>query len=326
MKHSLARLLAGLFGATLAFGASHAQVADFPNRPIRLLVPYAPGGVADTNARILAGKMNERLGWNMIVENRPGARGQIASTAVAKATPDGYTLLAAHTGEFAINPAVFPNIQYELDRDFIAITMISDTPMVVLAHKDAPFNTLPELVAAAKAKPGEIGFSTPGTATVNHIAGEWLAYAAGIKLLHVPYKGGAPAATAVAAGEVPIGVVAIPGAIPHLKSGRVKVLGVTTAKRTTFGPQWVTPKEAGIGDVDASNWVGVFAPKGVPKPIVDRLHAEILKTLDMPDTKQRMLDAGGEPAGMSQAAFLAKVRRDAERYRVVVKAAGVKAE
>ena len=127
MKHSLARLLAGLFGATLAFGASHAQVADFPNRPIRLLVPYAPGGVADTNARILAGKMNERLGWNMIVENRPGASGQIASTAVAKATPDGYTLLAAHTGEFAINPAVFANIQYELDRDFIAITMISLT-------------------------------------------------------------------------------------------------------------------------------------------------------------------------------------------------------
>ena len=315
-----------LVGALLSALSVVVLAQDYPTKPIRILVPYAPGGVADTNARILAGKMNERLGWNVIVENRAGGSGTIAATAVAKSAPDGYTLLAAHTGEFAINPTAIANIQYDLDRDFVAITMISDTPMVVLAGKGTPYNNLQELVAAAKAQPGKIAFSSPGPATVNHVAGEWLAYAAGMQLLHVPYKGGGPAATAVAAGEVPIGVVAIPGAIPHLKSGRVKVLGLTTGKRTSFGPDWLTPKEAGIGDVDSSNWVGLFAPKATPTAIVTRLHAEVVKTLEMPDTKRRIIDAGGEPGGMSQAAFLAKVRSDAERYRVVLRAANIKIE
>src|SRR5437773_8638365 len=204
-------------GIALAVMMALAQAQDYPAKPIRILVPFAPGGAVDTSTRILTQKMTERLGWNFVVENRPGGNGFIATTAVAKAPADGYTLLMAHTGEFAVNPALFDNVPYELERDFVPITMVSDAPMLYLAKSAAPFNTFQELVSAAKARPGSISFSSAGNGSINHLAGEWLALAAGIKLLHVPYKGGAPAAAAVASGDVQFGVMAAPGAIPHIK-------------------------------------------------------------------------------------------------------------
>lgn len=317
-------IVAGAALAATTMGVALAQ--DFPNRTIRMIVPFAPGGVVDTTARILAQKLTERVNWSTVVENRPGGNGFIAVTAVTKAPADGYTLLVAHTGEFSVNPAIFPNVPYDLDRDLVALTMVSDTPMVLLAPVNAPFNTIQELIAAAKARPGEIGFSTPGTGSINHLAGEWFAVAAGVRLLHVPYKGGAPAATAVAAGEIPLGFVAIPGAMPHLKSGRVKVLGVTTAKRAAFEPKWVTAREAGVPELDATNWVGLFAPRGVPQPILDRIHGEVVKTLESADVRQRLAEVGGEAAPMTPAAFTAKIRQDLERYRAVVRAANIKPE
>jgi tripartite-type tricarboxylate transporter receptor subunit TctC len=310
--------------AALAFAAG-AGAQDYPSKPIRILVPFAPGGAVDTTARILAQKMTERLGWQFVVDNRPGGNGFIATTAVAKAAPDGYTLLMAHTGEFAVNPAVFANVPYDLDRDFIPITMVSDAPMLYLANSQVPFNTFQELVAAAKAKPGAISFSSAGNGSINHLAGEWLAVAAGVKMLHVPYKGGAPAATAIAAGDVQLGVVSIPGATPHLKSGRAKVLGITTAKRSALDPTWITPRDAGL-DVDASIWVGLLAPKGVPQPIVERLNVEVRRTLDDPDVRKRYADQGFETVGMSSADFHARIKKDAERYKAVVQAAGIKPE
>jgi tripartite-type tricarboxylate transporter receptor subunit TctC len=322
MKRRLAGALAVL---AVAFAAG-AGAQDYPSKPIRILVPFAPGGAVDTSARILTQKMSERLGWQFVIENRPGGNGFIATTAAAKATPDGYTLLMAHTGEFSVNPALFANVPYDLDRDFIAVTMVSDGPMLYLANKDTPFNNLRELVAAAKAKPGAITFSSAGTGSINHLAGEWLALAAGIQLLHVPYKGGAPGATAVAAGDVQFGVTAVPGATPHLKSGRAKVLGITTAKHSALDPAWGTPRDAGIPDVDASIWSGLFAPKGVPQPIVDQLNAEVRRTLDAPEVKARFAEQGFETAGMSPADFNARIKKDLERYRGVVKAANIKAE
>ncbi|TMI01985.1 MAG: tripartite tricarboxylate transporter substrate binding protein [Betaproteobacteria bacterium] len=229
----------------LLFVAS-SEAQDYPSRPIRILVPFAPGGAVDTSTRILTQKMNERLGWNFVVENRPGGNGFIATTAVQKSAPDGYTLLMAHTGEFAVNPALFDNVPYELERDFVPITMVSDAPMLYLANSAAPFNNFQELVTVAKAKPGAITFSSAGSGSINHLAGEWLAQAAGIQLVHVPYKGGAPAAAAVAAGDVHFGVMAAPGAIPHIKSGRGKVIGITTAKKSPLDPSWATPRDAGI--------------------------------------------------------------------------------
>jgi tripartite-type tricarboxylate transporter receptor subunit TctC len=290
-----------------------------------MLIPFAPGGAVDTAARILALKMDERIGWKFVIENRPGGNGFIATTAVARSPADGYTLLVAHTGEFAVNPALFDNVPYELERDFVAITMVSDAPMLYLANAKAPFNNFGELVAAAKAKPGSITYGSAGNGSINHLAGEWLAQAAGIKLLHVPYKGGAPAAAAVAAGDVHFGVMAAPGAIPHIKSGRGKVIGITTAKKSLLDPSWATPRDAGIPDLDASIWVGLFAPKGTPQAIIDRVNAEVRQTLSQPDVQKRFVEsAGAEAVGMTPAEFLARIKSDAERYKRVIRQAGVK--
>jgi tripartite-type tricarboxylate transporter receptor subunit TctC len=309
----------------LAFAALAVQAQEYPNKPIRMLVPFAPGGAVDTTARVLAQAMQQRLNWQFVVENRPGGNGFIATTAVAKSAPDGYTLLMAHTGEFAVNPALFDNVPYELERDFAPITMVSDAPMLYLATAKAPFNTFQELVAQAKAKPGSISYGSAGNGSINHLAGEWLAQAAGIELLHVPYKGGAPAAAAVAAGDVHFGVMAAPGALPHIKSGRGKVIGITTAKKSPLDPSWATPRDAGIPDLDASIWVGLFAPKGTPQAVIDRINAEVRQTLSMPDVQKRFVETGGaEAVGMTPADFLERIKSDAERYKRVVQKAGVK--
>ncbi len=319
------RTLGAVLCAVAASFAAAAFAQDYPSKPVRILVPFAPGGAVDTTARILSSKMTERLGWQFVVENRPGGNGFIGTTAAAKSPPDGYTLLMAHTGEFSVNPALFKDVPYDLDRDFVAITMVSDGPLLYLANAQTPFNTLPEFIAAAKARPDTITFGSGGNGTINHLAGEWLAYAAKVKLVHVPYKGGAPAATAVAAGDVQFGVIAVPGATPHLRSGRAKVLGISSARKWSPEPGWATPRDVGL-DVDASIWSGLFAPKGTPQAVVDRWNAEVRKTLEQPDVRARFVDAGFDTAGMSQADFVARIRRDLERYREIVKAAGIKAE
>lgn len=331
MSHEISRrslLLAGgaLLAQPLLAGAALAQAGDFPNRPIRVIVPFAPGGVVDVTARLLTQKMTERLGWNFVVENKPGGNGFIAVTYAAKAAPDGYTLLAAHSGEFAVNPALFASVPYELDRDFTPITMISDTPMLLVANAQQPYNTIQELVAAAKKDPGKLAFSSPGNGSVNHLAGEWFSIESGAQLMHVPYKGGAPAVAAVASGEVPLGVVAIPAVMPHVQSGRVKVLGLTTARRTEYNKAWVPANEAGVKNVDASNWVGLFAPKGVPADIVAKLYAETARTLQQPDVKKRFADAGAEVGGMPSTAFAERIRKDAARYKEIVKKGNIRAD
>lgn len=314
-----------LLAQTFVGGLTSAQVQDYPNRPIRVIVPFAPGGVVDVTARILTQKMTERLGWAFIVENKPGGNGFIAVTQAAKSSADGYTLLAAHTGEFSVNPALFSNVPYDLDRDFSPITMISDTPMLLVANAKEPYNTIPDLVAAAKKDPGKLAFSTPGNGSVNHIAGEWFAIEAGVKLMHVPYKGGAPAVAAVASGEVPIGVVAIPAVVPHVQSGRVKVLGLTTNRRTAYNNTWTPASESGI-KIDASNWVGLFAPKGVKNDIVSKLQTEVSSTLQQSDVRKRFADAGADVGGMSSVAFADRIRQDATRYKDVVKKGNIKPE
>ena len=314
-----------LFAFVFALVCSVAQAQEYPTKPVRMLVPFAPGGAVDTTARVLAQAMQARVNWQFVVENRPGGNGFIATTAVAKAAPDGYTLLMAHTGEFAVNPALFDNVPYDLERDFVAITMVSDAPMLYLATANAPFNNFQELVAQAKAKPGSISFGSAGNGSINHLAGEWLAQAAGIELLHVPYKGGAPAAAAVASGDVHFGVMAVPGAMPHIKSGRGKVVGITTAKKSPLDASWATPRDAGIPDLDASIWVGLFAPKGTPQAVIDKINQEVRATLNVPEVQKRFVESGGaEAVGMTPAEFLARIKSDAERYKRVVQKAGVK--
>lgn len=315
------RALSGIALFLVLAGAAIAQ--DYPSRPIRVLVPFAPGGVVDTSTRILTNKLTERLGWQFVVDNRPGGNGFIAVQLAAKGASDGYTLLSAHTGEFAVNPAIFRNVPYELDRDFTPITMLSDAPMAVVVGAKSPINNFKDLVALAKAKPGQVSYGSPGTGSINQLATEWLASAAGVKLLHIPYKGGAPAVSATAAGEVMMTVAGIPGVLPHLQAGRVKVIGVTTAKRSSHA-NYPTPQEGGIAGVDASIWVGLFAPKGTPKPIINRLYRETVEALKLSDVKERYGSVGAaETVGMPPADFHARVKRDLERYRTVAKTVGI---
>jgi tripartite-type tricarboxylate transporter receptor subunit TctC len=318
------RLIIGFLSAFLALAASQAQAQDFPVKPVRILVPFAPGGFVDTAARIVGQKLSERWGQQVIVENRPGGNGFIAVSAAAKAPADGYTLLMAHTGEFVVNPAVFKDVPYDFDRDFTAITLINDAPMIWVVNRDAPYQTMQDLMADAKAKPGKIAVSSPGNGSINHLVMEWVGMQTGTKFLHVPYKGGAPAMTAVAAGDVPSGIAALSSAMPHLQSGRVRAVSITTAQRTAVNPSWPTLKETGIDGVQSSIWVGLFAPKGVPQPIADKIYADVVKALETSDVKARFAAGGGEPGGIKGSEFAAQIRREAANAKKVVVAADVK--
>jgi tripartite-type tricarboxylate transporter receptor subunit TctC len=319
------RILAAVFAALLpAWALAAAGPAQYPDKPIRMLVPFAPGGVVDTSTRILTNKLTERLGWQFVVDNRPGGNGFIAVQTAARGAPDGYTLLMAHTGEFAVNPAVFKEVPYDLERDFTPITMVSDAPMLVVVGNQSPVNSWKDLIAMAKAKPGQVSYGSPGNGSVNHLATEWLASAAGIKLNHIPYKGGAPAVAAVAAGEVMLTVAGLPGVTPFLKPPRVRVISTSTAKRTPQTSDWASAADAGVRGVDASIWVGMFAPKGVPKAIVDRLYRETVEALKQSDVKDRYAVVGGaETVGMPPAEFLARIKKDAARYKQVVQTVGI---
>jgi tripartite-type tricarboxylate transporter receptor subunit TctC len=314
-----------LMSLLLAFPLAFAVGAqDYPTKPIRVLVPYAPGGVVDTTTRIVTNKISERLGWQFVVDNRPGGNGFIAVGIAARGTPDGYTVLSAHTGEFAVSPFVFKGVPFELDRDFAAVVMLSDAPMLVVVNSQSPINSFKDLVAMAKAKPGQVSFGSPGTGSVNHLASEWLSVAAGVKMLHVPYKGGAPAVSAVATNEVIWTIAGLPGVTPHLQAKRVKVLGTTTAKRTAQTPDWPTAQEGGIPSVDASIWVGFFVPKGTPKSIINKLYSVSADMLKFPDVKERFAVVGGaETIGMPPAEFHTRVKQDAVRYKKVVQDVGI---
>lgn len=313
---------AALLAAAVFITAAHA--ADYPGKPIRVLVPFAPGGVVDTSTRILTNKITEKQGWQFVVDNRPGANGFIAVGTTARANADGYTLLAAHTGEFSVNPMLFKSVPYDFERDFTSIIMISDAPMLVVVNTQSPYNNLKDLIAGAKAKPGQLTFGSPGTGSVNHMATEWLVAAAGAKALHVPYKGGAPAVSAVAANEVVFTVAGLPGVLPHLMAKRVKVLGVTTAKRSPQVPDYMSAQEAGIPGVDASIWVGLFAPKGTPKDIVAKLYRASADVLSMPEVKQRYASVGGaETTTMGSTEFNKRISSELERYRKVAAQVGI---
>jgi tripartite-type tricarboxylate transporter receptor subunit TctC len=303
-----------------------AWAQEYPSRPIRLIVAFAPGGVVDTAARVLSMKMTERLGWQFVVDNRTGGNGLIGNAIAAKAPPDGYTILLAHTGEFAVNQWVFKNIPFDIDNDFVPVTMVNDGPMLVVVNSQSSIGSFRDLIAAAKAKPGALAFGSPGSGAVNHLATEWMAASAGIKLLHVPYKGGAPAVSAVATNEVALTTAGLPGVLPHLEAKRVKVLGVTTVRRWDFGRDWMPAADAGMPGVDASIWTGLFVPKGTPKAVIDRIYREAATTLKLPDIKERFSVLGSEPVSMPPAEFAAKVKRDAARYRQVVQDIGLQAQ
>lgn len=303
-----------------------ATAQEYPNKSIRIIVSFAAGGVVDTSTRIVTSKMSETLGWHFVVDNRPGANGFIGAAAAAKANPDGYTILSAHTGELAVNPVMFKTMPYD-EKTFEPVIMLSDAPMLVVVNIQSPINSLKDLIAAARSKPGSITFGSPGTGSVNHMASEWLAAAAGVKMTHVPYKGGAPAVVAVATNDVTFTVAGMPGVSPHLQGKRVKVLGVTTAKRSPMVPDYPTAQEMGVPGVDASIWVGFFVPRGTPAAVTKKLYAVTADVLKRPDVKERLAVVGGaEAVATDGTAFNARIASDIERYKKVAAQVGIKPE
>jgi tripartite-type tricarboxylate transporter receptor subunit TctC len=310
--------------AFFALCAVPAQAQTYPAKPIHILVPYAPGGIADIASRIVGAKLTEAWGQQVVVENKPGGNGFIAMTAAAKAAGDGYTTVMATGGDVAINPALFKEMPYDVGRDFAPIALVSDAPLVLAAHAATPYKTVADVIAAAKAQPGRLSVATPGNGSINQIVLEWMALNTGTKFQHIPYKGGAPAAAALAAGDIPLGVLASSSIAPHVKSGRARVLAVTMAKRSKLNPEWPTLQEEGVKEVDASNWTALFAPKATPQPIIDKLNAEVVKILNMPDIKERFAGGGVDTIPSSAAELEARVKRELAGFRVIVEKANVR--
>jgi tripartite-type tricarboxylate transporter receptor subunit TctC len=323
-EESQLRSILALLVASVLLSADPAASQTYPARPIHILVPYAPGGPADIAARLIGAKLTEAWGQQVVVENRPGGRGYIAMTAAAKAAPDGYTLVMATIGEVAITPALFKDVPYNVQNDFAPISLISDATIVLAAHGDSAFKSVADVIAAAKAQPGHVSVGSPGQGTVNQVVIEWMALNTGTKLQHVPYKGSAPAATAIAAGEIPLGMLASSSVAPLLPTGRVRALAVASAKRSKFGPQWPTLQEAGVADIDASTWTALLAPKDTPAPMIDKLNAEVVKILNLPDIKERFAAGGVDTIPSSAAQLEARIKQDAAQFSAIVQKANLK--
>lgn len=312
-------LLALVLVASSAFGQG------FPARPIKLVVGFTPGGGVDINARMLAGKLTEILGQTVLVENKPGAGTNIANEFVAKAAPDGYTLLI-NTAAVAINMSLYKNVPFDALKDFAPVSVFSESQNIMLTNAAKPYKTAADVVAAARAKPGALTFASAGSGSTQHLAGELFKLQTRTDILHVPYKGSAPATTALLAGEVDLVFINVPAILPHVKSGRLRALAAAGAKRTALMPEVPTLKEAGVNGVEVVVWYGVLAPAGTPKEAVAILSAAIGRAARSPDIRQKLLDQGAEPVGNTPEEFGALLKDEVTKWREVVRAAGLKAE
>ena len=303
----------------LAFGQ-----ASYPNRPIRMVVPFAPGGASDFVARILSPKLSELLGQQIVVDNRPGASGNIGMDLAAKAPADGYTIYLGNIGTIAINPAIFPNLTLNPTKDFIPISLVADVPSILVANPSVPANSVAEFVALAKSKPGELNFGSPGSSTLNRLEMEHFMKLANLKIVHIPYKGGAgPAVIGLLGGETQVMFVTLSSAISFIQAGKLKALGISTAKRIDALPQVPTMAEAGYPEMVSSSWQGVFVPAGTPRPIVEKLHAALLATLDTPEIKQRFAGGGvNVVTSKTPEDFISFVGAETTRWGKVAKESG----
>jgi len=321
MSKSILRVMLAL---GLALCSTLALGQGYPNRPVKMIVPFAPGGASDFVARIISPKLGELLGQTIVIENKPGASGNIGMEAAAKSPPDGYTIYLGNIGTIAINPAVFANLAVNPQKDFIAITEVAEVPSILIANPSVPVNTVAELVALAKAKPGELNFASPGSSTLNRLEMEQFMKLANLKIVHIPYKGGAgPAVTGMLGGETQVMFVTLSSAISFIQAGRLKGLGISTTRRIDALPQVPTMAEAGYPEMVSSSWQGVFVPAGTPRPIVEKLHAALVTTMDSPEVKQRFA-AGGVTVVTSKTPedFASFVSAEGARWGKVAKESG----
>jgi tripartite-type tricarboxylate transporter receptor subunit TctC len=309
--------------AALAVPAG-ALAQSYPAKPVRLVVGFAPGGGVDINARLLAPKLSEFLGQQVVVENRPGAGTNIANELVAKAPPDGYTLLI-NTAAVAINMSLYRNLPFDTLRDFAAVSMFSESPNVLVVHASVPVKSVKELIALARANPGKLNYSSAGAGTTQHLSGELFQVRTKTKMVHVPYRGSAPSLTALIGGEVDLSYANIPAIFQHVKSGRLRPLALTGARRSELLPGAPTMKESGV-DMNVVVWYGVLAPAATPKDIVAKLGENIAKVARSPDIRQRLLDQGAEPVGNTPEEFAKILRAEVALWGDIVKLSGAKAD
>ena len=313
----------GLFLLALPCGTALSQA--YPTRPVRMMVGFPPGGGTDVVARIISPRLSENLGQPVVIENRPGATGTVAAAMVAKSPADGYTIMMGHVSVNAIAPSLFPNLQYDVAKDFAPITLAASVPHFVVVHPSVPVNSVSELIAYAKARPGKLSFPSAGNGSTPHLAGEIFKSMAGVNLVHVPYKGTGQSMQDLLAGQHQVAFDTAPASAGYVRSGRMRVLGVSSAKRVPEYPDVPTVAEAGVPGYEVTTWYGVFAPGGTPAAIVNRLHADITNAMQAPDTRTRLAGAGADGTiTRSPEEFAAMVRADVARYAKIIKDAGLK--
>lgn len=315
-------LFLGVLGG---LGGEWAFAQSYPTRPIRMIVAYPPGGGTDIVGRMIAQKLSENLGQTVVVDNRGGATGNIGTELAARATPDGYTLLMGNVAPNAINVSLFKKLPYDPVKDFAPVSLAAVTPNILVVQPSLPVKTVKDLIALAKSKPGTLNFPSAGIGSSSHLAGEMLKTMAGIDMVHVPYKGGGPALIALLSGQVQIMFATLPAAMPHVKSGKLRPVAVTTSRRSQALPELPTIAESGVPGYEAATWYGLLAPAGTPKAIVGRLHAEIVKILAT-DTRQLLMAQGFEPAGSSPSEFASYIKTEIVKWAKVIKDAGIRPE
>jgi len=324
-SHSTCARIALTIAVVLASGAgAHAQT--YPAKPIRLIAPFPPGGSTDLLARLIGQKLTEAWGQQIIVENRGGAGGTIGVELAARAAPDGYTIVMGHIGTFGANPTLYPKLPYDAIRDFAPITLLAMVPNAMVVHPALPVHTVKDLLAIARAKPGQVLYGSGGSGSAAHLAMVYFELLAKVKLTHIPYKGTGPAIYDLIAGQTSTMITGMAALMPHIKSGKLRPIAVGTAKRLAVLPEVPTIAEAGVPGYEATQWYGILAPAATPREIVMKLNAEMVKALRLPDVKERLAGDGVLPVGNTPEEFAAHIKSEIARWAPVVKASGARPE
>ena len=312
--------------AIAALLAAGAGAQGYPTRSIRLVVPFPPAGTTDILAREVAQRLSVSLGQSVVIDNRPGAAGNIGSDLVAKSAPDGYTLLMGTVGTHAINPSLYSKMPYDHVKDFVPIILVAGVPNVLEVTPSLPVNSVADLIKLAKEKPGQLNFASSGSGTSIHLSGELFKTMAGVDMTHVPYRGSAPALTDLMGGQVQLMFDNLPSSLPHIKAGKLRAIAVTSAQRAPALPNIPTIAESGLPGFEASSWFGLLAPAGTPAAIVARINADVNQWLQTPEAKEKLLAQGAAPAGGTPEQFAAHIRAETEKWAKVVKASGAKVD
>ena len=305
---------------------AHAQTPSFPDRPVTLVVPFPPGGGTDAGARLIAQKLSTRWGQSVIIDNKAGAAGMVGSELVSRAKPDGYTLLIGNIGTFSINPSLYKKMPYDPDKAFAPISMIAELPFFLLVTPSMKANNVKEFIAFAKANPGAVTYASSGSGSGPHLAGEMFEKATGLDMMHVPYKGGGPAAADVMAGHVNMYFSTVLESIGSVKAGKLKALATSSLTRSPAMPELPTIAESGIPGFDAASWIGIVAPAGTPPALVDKISADIRAVVLEQDTKQTLIQQGATPMPLTPTAFKARIESDRQRYAKVIKDGNVQVD